>query len=163
MLVHCPNCNAEIDSSAKSGLSYCRHCRKNFVFDKNAFKNYHAKWRLNNQDYKAKMLQTVKKYQARHPDRVRDSERKHDHKEKEQLFQIFGRKCPVCGEERERKLIFHQKNGQKHPRSYKYILEHANDFTYICYSCHGHVHWAMEYLHLTWNQMFALTIPLWAY
>jgi len=154
MLVQCPRCNTKIDSLAKNGLSYCRLCRKNFLFDKKAFNAYHAQWRQNNPVYYAKVLRNVRTYQSKHPDRVRLSEQKHDRKEKEQLFKIFGKICFICGDDRERKLMFHQIHGQSHLRSYKYVLDNVEDFAYICYSCHHHVHWAMQYLHLSWNQMF---------
>jgi hypothetical protein len=155
MIIHCSNCNAEIDSRAKNGISYCCQCHKNFVFDKEAFKTYHATWRKDNPKYKATALKIVKKYQALHPDRVKLSEQKHDRREKEKLLKVFGRKCVLCGEEREKKIIFHQIKGQKHPRSYKYVIENIEDFTYICYSCHGHIHWVMNYLYLTWNQILS--------
>ena len=157
MLVHCPRCNLEIDSFAESGLSYCRQCRVNFVFDKEAFKTYHAQWRKTSLKHKASALRSVRTYQKRHPDRVRVTERKRDRKEKDTLRVLFGTNCFICGEQRAEKLIFHQIHGQHHLRSYKYVLDHIEDFTYICYSCHNKVHWAMQYLHLTWNQMFPAT------
>ncbi len=154
MIVQCPRCNTKIESSSRSGLSYCRQCHKNFIFDKESFNLYHAQWRKDNPQYKIVALKNVKTYQSRHPDRVRLTEQKHDKKDKEKLFEIFGRYCSICGETREEKLVFHQIFGQPHGRSYKYVLDHLGQFVYICYGCHQHVHWAMKYTHLTWNQMF---------
>jgi len=104
------------------------------------------------------------KYQ-RHKDYVRKKQRlrkdnhsnEHCKELKNKLRLEFGNKCFLC--KYEKKLSFHEVNGNKHPIGNStpyYIRKHPKDFVLVCYRCHRGLHFCMNMLRLTWQQILSL-------
>lgn len=53
---------------------------------------------------------------------------------RESLLNEFGAHCALCGDTE--KLIFHEKNGKKHPTRPSYIKKHKDEFIVLCLGCH---------------------------
>lgn len=77
---------------------------------------------------------------------------------RKEVAKILGKVCVICkGKWKYSKRIeYHEIYGRKHPTTGKYILKHIEDFVPLCGHCHKHVHWCMEYLGLSWNQIVEL-------
>lgn len=78
-------------------------------------------------------------------------------KQKQQCFEVFGSKCEICHSETH--LQFHEKNGNSHPKGYmkySYILKHQGDFILLCVLCHTGVHFLMEKLGMSGDDVLQL-------
>jgi len=82
-------------------------------------------------------------------------------KRKAYLTEIFGSKCTVC--DKVGIMIIHRKDGQKHKvfgvmnmtEIKKEVENHREEYVRVCGICHAGIHWAMEYLGLTWNDIIS--------
>jgi hypothetical protein len=72
---------------------------------------------------------------------------------------LFGDKCHFCGTVPEgMRLVVHRKDGSKHSRRLlslkKYLRElNPDEWVALCQKHHRYVHWAMDRLHLRWQDM----------
>lgn len=73
-----------------------------------------------------------------------------------QLIEKFG-KCLICTDDYWMQL--HRKDGNQHKKwaemtnaEFKTMLD-GNDYVWLCYNCHKHVHWCMEHLGMTWQEI----------
>ena len=88
----------------------------------------------------------------------RSKERRKERKKR--LIEAFGERCYFCNSsESERRLAFHEKNGKSHADfasmsedTFDKVIEKGS-FVRLCYGCHKHVHWCMETLKMTWDEM----------
>jgi len=75
------------------------------------------------------------------------------------LDEAFGTKCFFCGFERRRTI--HRKDGSSHKTfanmsrraMIKEIKENKNAYVRLCWKCHRAVHWCMQYLALSWDEI----------
>jgi hypothetical protein len=76
---------------------------------------------------------------------------------KEIITQFYGNKCPICGQNYRMQL--HRKDGKKHV---VYSIMNKKDFDeiftgdkyiFICYDCHKHIHWCMDYMNMKWENI----------
>lgn len=68
---------------------------------------------------------------------------------------LFGEECSMCGSDN-RRLAIHRKDCSPHSRNFlraRENLENINtdEWTLLCQKCHRYVHWAMDNLHMKWN------------
>jgi transcriptional regulator with XRE-family HTH domain len=72
---------------------------------------------------------------------------------------LFGRACHFCGAEYEdRRLVIHRKDGR--PHDFRLLLREKylrtlkpHEWVALCQKCHRYVHWAMNRLHLKWDDL----------
>jgi hypothetical protein len=73
------------------------------------------------------------------------------------LQDYFGLNCQICGKPKHNELFdLHQKYGMPHKKRRHQIYEQKEDFILLCKPCHRAVHWAMNYLHLSWEEIISL-------
>lgn len=79
---------------------------------------------------------------------------------KEAILEFIGRICFFCGVDNiERRLSSHRKDGTKHTDFYNMNKEmfnvqvRNNEYVRVCYKCHKHVHWCMDKLNMTWDDI----------
>jgi hypothetical protein len=91
--------------------------------------------------------ESVLNYQEGYRDRNREQIRARDRDKlknlKAQVEQLFKKECIICGETKG-KMDLHEVHGKPHSNSwrkkYTYILEHKEDFVWLCHDCHSTVH-----------------------
>jgi len=99
-------------------------------------------------------------WRLRNPDKVKAKAKRKYLRVKQVCWEGFPRECFFCGKSPFR-LALHEKHGKRHPsggayRGARYIQKHRDDFVPICTPCHKHVHFCMNYLHLSWKQILEL-------
>jgi len=85
--------------------------------------------------------------------------RKVRQRKKELINKKVGDKCYFCGYTK--RLVCHRKDGKKHKKfldmnfkELKKILEDDRDsYVRLCFKCHKWVHWCMERLGMTWEEI----------
>ena len=76
--------------------------------------------------------------------------------EKQKLYKKIGRTCFICGSTKV--LSCHQKNCKPHREianlTFRQVQkENPNDYVRLCFKCHYGVHWAFNYLGLSWENI----------
>ena len=78
---------------------------------------------------------------------------------REALLSCFGKSCSLCNFEK--RITIHEKRGKAHKDFRDMSWEEINDiinnkkneYTSLCYRCHKHVHWCMEMLGMSWDDI----------
>jgi len=96
--------------------------------------------------------------------RIRKNQRNKKATEKRQanrkarLIEKFGEeKCPICGELYRMQL--HRKDGKPHRKWYFMTniqfdeVIQSDDYIWVCYWCHKHIHWCMKHLSMVWDEI----------
>jgi hypothetical protein len=76
------------------------------------------------------------------------------------LLKCFGEMCPFCGYSN--RITIHRKDCKPHKNFYELTWEEINDVTSndkneyvsVCHKCHKHIHWCVEKLGMTWNEIY---------
>lgn len=79
------------------------------------------------------------------------------HKKRIEALEVFDSKCAICKRSPERKncLHFHKKDGTKHKNRFSGVyLKNPDEFVLLCVWCHKGVHFSMEYLGMTWEEIW---------
>jgi hypothetical protein len=106
---------------------------------------------------KINIIQDPEKFKAIKRERCKRSRKKLELREKEQIGQLIGFKCCLCGSER--RITSHRKNGIPHsPNSNaeqrrKDVLAHPEEFVRVCYGCHKGIHWVMKWFNMSWEEI----------
>ncbi len=65
--------------------------------------------------------------------------------------------CPIC--EETYRMQLHRKDGKPHKTwvsitnaEFDKVIQ-SDDYIWICYWCHKHIHWCMKYLRMTWDEI----------
>ena len=140
----CPKCGFTRISSSIKGETQCSNCGKYFIFDRERWRKYKKDWKKKNPE----------KYRARTARHNKKLSKLYD-----ELREQFGNKCDLLGCCNKR-LEFHERNGNEHPLNSIYIRDHIQDFVLLCQSCHEATHWAMEKLGWDYDR-FKQNINLW--
>ena len=95
----------------------------------------------------------LKKDKERRKQYQKEYLRKYRQRIREEADKIFGKKCYIC--DRERRLVFHKKDGEKHQHTLTALLALKNPEEYVklCEWCHKAVHWLMEWFDMTWEDI----------
>ena len=71
---------------------------------------------------------------------------------------LFGEKCSLCGDSKNRRLVIHRKDGRPHRHrllwsegNLKYL--NPDEWAVLCQKCHRYVHWAEASLGLEWGDL----------
>lgn len=92
--------------------------------------------------------------------KARASKRAHD-KKLAYMQTTYGDSCFFCGHKKVG--IIHRKDGQPHKRlslmSWKELIDvvenHRDEYVRVCGLCHAGVHWCMNVLRMTWDDIVA--------
>jgi len=94
-------------------------------------------------------------------ERKRKIDTKYRKGKREYLYTTFGNKCHFCGYKD--RLVVHRKDGLKHPKisamskkQINRIKEDKDEYIVLCFRCHKSVHWVMNNLKLSWEDMVSL-------
>lgn len=133
-----------------------KYSKQYYQKHKEHYKQHHKQFY---QKYKEKIKKRVQKYRQKNQKRINKNQNKHNKKVREKLSELIGNKCFFCGTDKG-KLYFHEIHGKIHIFTSNYYFEHKKDFRTLCYFCHMGVHWCMEYLGLSWEQITKSIIKL---
>lgn len=84
--------------------------------------------------------------------RITDARRQH-------IKSVLGTSCIFCGKT-DVNLATHRKDGQSHKKfahqGIKWVKQEITPEHYVrlCYPCHKGVHWAMDFLGMTWDEIY---------
>lgn len=82
-----------------------------------------------------------KPWRAKNRQKVNDINRKGRERLRRAVIEILGGKCVICNRDNATtQLVFHEKYGKPHNRSFKYILEHSEDYILLCRPHHASIH-----------------------
>lgn len=76
-----------------------------------------------------------KQYRNAHKKYWRDYNKQYYERTKEELANKLGKKCKICGRtprENRKLFIAHEIHGKPHSQSRNYIMEHLDDFLFVC-------------------------------
>jgi len=127
-------------------------------------KEYHKQWYQRNKERLKKLrLKNVenrriwaKGYYYKNKDKIRAYQKEWKEKRRELIIKIFGNNCLICKKDINEitKPILHEIYGNPHPRgSSRYFIYHSDDFILLCSRCHDFVHFCMQYLKMTWQEI----------
>lgn len=128
--------------------------------DKKVQKEYQRIWyqrKKKNLPTKTKLLLSPKEKEKRQKENKRRNNRKIREKRLTAKKKYCGEKCFIC--KYDRRLVAHRKDGRKHKSFdymglYEFIDElKTGKYVSLCFRCHKRIHWAMDYLNLTWDEM----------
>ncbi len=79
---------------------------------------------------------------------------------REVLLSVFGTSCNICNFGK--RICIHRKDGNDHKDFWNMSWEEINniinnerdEYTSLCYRCHKSVHWCMEFLKMSWDDIY---------
>lgn len=110
---------------------------------------YMKKWRKLNPptiEQREKHIQYCREYSRKNREKLRQKEREKKEKLWVGIKKEFKMECTLCNaiDRDMRYICFHEIHGRKHPKGgiskLRYILEHKQDFTCLCFRCHRAIH-----------------------
>jgi hypothetical protein len=154
MKVKCPRCGLEKESINCCGATTCPKCKKQFVFSWEIRNSWLRKRRELNPKIRESQKRNALAWRKRNIDRVRQHEREVYHADAEKLRVYFGDLCFICRKQRgNERFELHEKNGEIHRKKPSLELREKDRFVLLCKTCHRSVHWCMEYLNMSWEQI----------
>lgn len=115
------------------------------------------------QKHKEELDEYHRQYNQRHKRRIVELSKQYRLKWRRKALNIVGDTCFFCGreegEDRWKRLDIHRKDGKSHKQNvnnYKNILKNPEDWTPLCHRCHKGVHFCMDVLKKTWEEIVEL-------
>jgi len=138
-------------------MANCRKCGVTLIIGKNWTEGRKRNYRYlckdcNNKQTYALRRKNVEKYLKYH----REYQRKFKKRQNEKIKKILGDNCFFCGFKPKRRISAHEIHGNKHSETSSYILNHIEDFVPLCSYCHRAVHFCMNFLDLSWEDILML-------
>jgi hypothetical protein len=104
------------------------------------------------------VLASRKKYYYAHKGEVSAYQKEKFRKKRIVTYQKLGGRCAVCGKRHEmsqlRSFNFHEIHGNGHAESPYAVYKNSENFVILCSgTCHRHVHFAMKWFGMTWNEI----------
>ena len=104
----------------------------------------------------------LKDYYKKHPEnRYKNIQERRDYvnrimkkryrKIKHEIEEVLGTSCIICGSAK--KLEKHEKEGNAHDMAIRFYRNNLDDFVLLCYWCHKSVHWMMENMNFSWDEI----------
>lgn len=155
--VTCPRCGhiIKIADTTISGQTRCNPCGKFIIFDYVMNRKYNQLWRDKNREkVRAYYRKYSGEYRSKNREHVnklhREATQRRKDKLKQQIFDILGHICVVCGEQEKACLVFHHIKERKFSREeytstsslvrQKMYLEEVENLTVLCANCHRKLH-----------------------
>lgn len=102
---------------------------------------------------KEKSRKASRKYYQAHKKKQNKDRLEGYRRKRREALKLLGSVCFFCGRDTKRMTI-HEKSGKGHKGTAVYLVfKFPDDFVLLCYPCHKTVHWCMEYLNMTWEDI----------
>lgn len=124
-------------------------------------REWQREWRKKNPE---KVREYIKKWRDSHKEQIKEYEKKtreqrlkwrkkRRENRRNELLNLIGRKCYLCGSNDTKRLLFHEIHGRKHEthcrnKTYHYITSHKNDFVTLCKPCHVNLHKVARFMNI---------------
>lgn len=108
-------------------------------------------WKEKNEQRNARQRQ----YYQENKEQIRIHDKRCYRGNREEALNLFGNCCYFCSKGKDkRRLEFHKKDGNSHPLPSAILaLKSPNEWTLLCRPCHKGVHFCMEILEMTWDEI----------